>query len=865
MPVTCTNYKLKCGGCPLLNQPYPDQLKHKQQLEQRLLGRFAPVSPVLGQAEPWHYRNKAIATFATGPRGRLTCGIYAAGTHRVLPYTDCLLQDTVINQTIAAVLEAARACRWPAFEEDRGTGLLRHVLVRRGKTSGQVLVVLVTAQENLPGSRNFVKALREKAPWVTSVVQNCNPRRTSAVLGSDVRTLYGPGKITDTLCGLQFAISPRSFYQVNPEQTEVLYAKAIEFAALTGKETVIDAYCGIGTIGLCAAGRAKQVIGVERNPDAVRNACANAAANKINNARFICADATDWMRAAAQPNSGLPHPDVVFLDPPREGSTPACIDAVAAMKPKRVVYVSCNPETLARDLTHLTRRGWKALKIQPVDMFPHTEHVEQKRAVRSGFDMDILPPDLVTFGKEAEKLLEDLQNHDEKMFMVTILLVHTAPTKQKLENIIYSVNGIANANNCNLIRLDYQQEQGFVSALPLGVNQVEIQRGLTTSGTAIFLPFRSCEVFQPGGLYYGVNTQTKHIILADRKTLKCPNGIVLGTPGSGKSFFAKREMANAFFATNDHILILDPENEYTALTEQLHGQTIYLAPDSHSYLNPMDLDLSTDVGESPMLMQADFLLSQCELMMASYGNPLMPIEKSLIDRCISLVYRDYLKNPRPENMPVLGDLYQCLREQHNSRADDLATAMEIYVTGSLSYLNHRTNVDLNNRMVCYNTSKLGQGLKKLVMSNVQKHIWQRTAVNRYAGITTRIFLDEFHLLLKEPQTAAYTAEIYKRFRKWNGIPTSLTQNVKDLLDSSEIENILENSDFVLMLNQGASDRNILAQRLGISPQELSHVTNSSEGEGLLFFGDKIIPFEDKFPRDTQLYRVMTTKPSDLAA
>ena len=258
----------------------------------------------------------------------------------------------------------------------RRIGLLRHVLVRRGKTSGQVLVVLVTAQENLPGSRNFVKALREKAPWVTSVVQNCNPRRTSAVLGGDVRTLYGPGKITDTLCGLQFAISPRSFYQVNPEQTEVLYAKAIEFAALTGKETVIDAYCGIGTIGLCAAGRAKQVIGVERNPDAVRNACANAAANKINNARFICADATDWMRAAAQPNSGLPHPDVVFLDPPREGSTPACIDAVAAMKPKRVVYVSCNPETLARDLTHLTRRGWKALKIQPVDMFPHTEHVE---------------------------------------------------------------------------------------------------------------------------------------------------------------------------------------------------------------------------------------------------------------------------------------------------------------------------------------------------------------------------------------------------------------------------------------------------------------------------------------------------------
>ena len=354
----------------------------------------------------------------------------------MLPYTDCLLQDTVINQTIAAVLEAARACRWPAFEEDRGTGLLRHVLVRRGKTSGQVLVVLVTAQENLPGSRNFVKALREKAPWVTSVVQNCNPRRTSAVLGSDVRTLYGPGKITDTLCGLQFAISPRSFYQVNPEQTEVLYAKAIEFAALTGKETVIDAYCGIGTIGLCAAGRAKQVIGVERNPDAVRNACANAAANKINNARFICADATDWMRAAAQPNSGLPHPDVVFLDPPREGSTPACIDAVAAMKPKRVVYVSCNPETLARDLTHLTRRGWKALKIQPVDMFPHTEHVEtvvllSKLNTKQHIEVELNLDELDLTAAESKATYDEIKAYVLEKYGLKVSSLYISQVKRK--------------------------------------------------------------------------------------------------------------------------------------------------------------------------------------------------------------------------------------------------------------------------------------------------------------------------------------------------------------------------------------------------------------------------------------------------
>lgn len=373
---TCPLTARRCGGCPLLGIPYEEQLTLKQKTVHRLLGGFAEPQPILGQEDPWHYRNKAIATFAAGPRGRLTCGIYAEGSHRVLPYTDCLLQDEVINRTIAAVLESARLCRWSAYNEDRGTGLVRHVLVRRGRSSGQVLVVLVTGQERLPGSHNFVKALRERAPWVTSVVQNCNPRRTSAVLGSDVRTLYGPGKISDTLCGLKFSLSPRSFYQVNPAQTEKLYRTAIGFAGLTGRETVIDAYCGVGTIGLCAARSAGQVIGVERSPDAVRNAKANAADNGITNAHFHCADATAWMSAAARSQGDHPHPDVVFLDPPREGSTPACIAAVAELAPQRVVYVSCDPNTLARDLHLFARRGYLAQKIQPVDMFPHTEHIE---------------------------------------------------------------------------------------------------------------------------------------------------------------------------------------------------------------------------------------------------------------------------------------------------------------------------------------------------------------------------------------------------------------------------------------------------------------------------------------------------------
>ena len=490
---------------------------------------------------------------------------------------------------------------------------------------------------------------------------------------------------------------------------------------------------------------------------------------------------------------------------------------------------------------------------------------EQKRAVRSGFDMDILPPDLVTFGKEAQKLLEDLQNHDEKMFLVTILITHAAPTRQKLENLIYSANGIANTHNCDLICLDYQQEQGFMSALPIGINQVEIQRGLTTSGTAIFLPFRACEVFQPSGVYYGLNATTNRMILADRKNLKCPNGIVLGTPGSGKSFSCKREATDVYLHTNDDLIFLDPEHEYSSLVEQLGGQIIRLAPGSTDYINPMDIDLATDTGESPLLMKADFIMSFCELILSASQGGLKPIEKSVIDRCIPKVYREYLKNPVPENMPVLGDLYQCLREQEENQAQELATAMELYVTGSLSYLNHRTNVDIHNRVVCFDISGLGQNLKKPGMLTVQNKIWMRTTVNRYAGKTTRIYLDEFHLLLKEPQTAAYTAEIYKRFRKWNGIPSALTQNVKDLLDSPEIENILENSDFILMLNQAASDRHILAQRLGISPQELTHITNSGAGEGLLFFGDKIIPFVDKYPTNTRLYKVMTTKPADLAA
>ena len=366
-----------CGGCPLLGLDYAAQLKQKEETVKKLVGRYGPVHPIRGMEQPWHYRNKVISTFAPAYGGKLTSGIYAAGTHKVLPVESCLLQDEVLDKTMQAVRTAANACRYQPYNEDKGTGLLRHCLLRRGVSTGQVMVVLVTAQPVLPGAKNFVRALLDAAAKeniaITTVVQNYNPRKTSVVLGEAEKVLYGKGFILDTLCGRTYAISPRSFYQINPVQTEVLYRLAVDAAQLTGREVVLDAYCGIGTIGLTAAGKAKQVVGVELNRDAVHDAIGNAKHNGVKNARFFAADATEWIRQAAGAGERA---DVIFMDPPREGSTPQFIDSVARMAPRRVVYVSCNPVTLARDLELLTRRGYRAEGFTPVDMFPHSEHIE---------------------------------------------------------------------------------------------------------------------------------------------------------------------------------------------------------------------------------------------------------------------------------------------------------------------------------------------------------------------------------------------------------------------------------------------------------------------------------------------------------
>ena len=435
--MNCNLRAKNCGGCPLLDLGYPEQLKQKEAAVRKLLGKYGPVHPIRGMEHPYHYRNKVISTFAPASGGKLTSGIYAARTHKVLPVESCLLQDEVLDTVMQAVRAAANACRYQPFNEDKGTGILRHCLLRRGVATGQVMVVLVTAQPVLPGAKNFVRALLAEAEKrqvpITTIVQNYNPRKTSVVLGEAEKVLYGKGYILDTLCGKSYAISPRSFYQVNPLQTAVLYGLAVDAAHLTGKETVLDAYCGIGTIGLTASGKAKQVVGVEVNRDAVRDAIGNAKHNNVRNARFFAADATAWIREAADAGQRA---DVIFMDPPREGSTPEFLESVVRMAPKRVVYVSCNPETMARDLALLTRKGYRAEGFTPVDMFPHTGHCEvvcalSKLDIHRKITVDLKMDELDVTAAEAKATYDEIRGYVKEHTGLNVSYLYIAQVKQK--------------------------------------------------------------------------------------------------------------------------------------------------------------------------------------------------------------------------------------------------------------------------------------------------------------------------------------------------------------------------------------------------------------------------------------------------
>ena len=488
---------------------------------------------------------------------------------------------------------------------------------------------------------------------------------------------------------------------------------------------------------------------------------------------------------------------------------------------------------------------------------------EQRKAVRSGYDPDILPPDLITFSKDAAELLADLQSRNERMFLLTFTVVNLAPNRQRLENDVFTVGGIAQKYNCALRRLDWQQEQGFVSSLALGYNEVEIQRGMTTSSTAIFIPFMTRELRMAGqALYYGMNALSHNVIMADRKKLKSANGMYLGSTGSGKSFAAKRELLNVFLTIpQDRIIVVDPMGEYAPLVRRLGGQVIEIAPDSPHHLNPMDVELNMAAGESPLSMKADFLLSLCELVVGGKEG-LQPIEKTVIDRCVRLVYREQALGLETAKTPLLQDLYEELLRQPEPEARRVATALELYCTGSLNLFNHPTNVKTDSRVVCIVLKNMGENLRKIAMHITNEFVSQAVDQNFHEGAATWCYFDEFHILLRDPLTASYFVAVWKMLRKKGCVPSALTQNVKDLLASREIENILDNTDFMILLSQAQSDRTILAKQLGISEHQLSYITHSNSGEGLLFYGNVTIPFVDRFPRG-EIYDLLTTRPEDM--
>ncbi len=499
---------------------------------------------------------------------------------------------------------------------------------------------------------------------------------------------------------------------------------------------------------------------------------------------------------------------------------------------------------------------------------------EQKKAVRSGYDMDILPADITAYEKDTLELLEDLNTSNQKIINATFLITCYGRTKSSMEKLVQRVSGIIQQANCNLRCLQYLQEQGLMASAPVGCNDTGIGRGITTKSAAVLVPFSTQEIFMPApALYYGLNTLSNNMVLADRKKLRTPNGMVLGTPGSGKSFSAKREILGCFLMTGDDVAICDPEGEYFPLVHALKGQVVRLATNSTDYLNPMDIQAG-DIGDREALrLKSDFIITLCD-MLAGGKNGLGNDEKGIIDQCIEKVYKSYFKNPLPENMPVLGDLYNELLKyepvnvekelamEAKAKAVRIANSLVLYVHGSQNYFNHHTNVDSMNRIICFDIKELGNQLKELGMLVVQDAVWNRVSRNRERRVATRYYCDEFHLLLKEKQTALYSVEIWKRFRKWGGIPTGLTQNVTDFLKSPEVEGILGNSDFIYMLNQSAPDREILAEKLGLSGKQLGYVTGAEPGSGLIIFDNAVIPFTDRYPEDTLTYKIMNTKPEE---
>ena len=498
----------------------------------------------------------------------------------------------------------------------------------------------------------------------------------------------------------------------------------------------------------------------------------------------------------------------------------------------------------------------------------------QKRAVRNGYGAELISPTLINAQNDASRLMQDMTKRNQKLFLVTVVVTIFADTKEELEKTTEDTQTTVSKHLCQLKKLFYQQEAAFTSSLPIGKNKIEVKRLLTTESAAVFIPFSAQELTVPGGMYYGLNAVSKNMILYNRLNSRNYNGVILGTPGSGKSFAAKREIVNVLLNTNDDVFILDPEREYEPLAYLLGGEVVKIAAGSHTYINPLDMDLhygeSDDGGNDPVTLKSDFIISLCETIIGGrYG--LSPIERSVIDRCVKMIYRPYLEYMAGvrdrsidfEKMPTLIDFYNLLMAQPEPEAQQIALSLELYCTGSLDNFAHKTNVNTHSRFVIYDIKEIGSGMKEMGLQVCLDAIWNKIIQNKIAGKRTWFYLDEFYLLTQTDSSAKFLQQIWKRARKWGGIPTGITQNVEDLLASKEARTIISNSDFVMMLNQAPLDRVELAKMLNISPTQVSYITNSDPGQGLIYTGKTIVPFIDKFPTDTKLYRVMTTKPDEV--
>ena len=539
----------------------------------------------------------------------------------------------------------------------------------------------------------------------------------------------------------------------------------------------------------------------------------------------------------------------------------------------RTVFIKDMPASLKdhllTDLANTNLDLMTTVNIAPVDPYKALKIVSrqltsmranklqaEKKAIQSGYTSDVINEDLKHSLVEAEELLDDLRSKNQKMFLTNVVIMVTANDYDELENNTETIEAVVRKHICSLSTLQFQQEKGLQSVLPLGNCTLNIRRTLTTESTAVFLPFSSKEISHHNGMYYGLNALSNNMIIFNRLMLKNPNGFILGSPGSGKSFSAKREMLNVFLATDDDIIIIDPEREYTNLVNALNGEIINVSPASTNYINPLDMTKDYSDDESPLVMKSDFILSFCECLVGKQG--LSAKEKAIIDRCLTITYGEYLQDFNPEKIPTLMEFYEILKSQPEKEAQGLALSFELYIKGNLNVFAHKTNVNTTNRVVSYDIKDLGKQLKTLGMLIVLDYVWNRITENRAKGKRTWIYMDEIYLLFANEYSANFLFELYKRARKWGGIPTGITQNVEDLLKSETARSMLSNTDFVMMLNQATSDRIQLAKLLNISDNLLSFVTNSDSGHGLICCGGSIIPFKDKFPHN-ELYDLMTTK------